>query len=87
VRPVTRDFLSTWFNRVCSLELGQVADDRALRQLIGYRERAQKGSRSRLTNDRLLASWSGESGTGRLAYRWDQVNRLVQDLHDGLEAS
>lgn len=87
VRPVTRAFLTTWFNRVCSLDVGQAADDKALRQMIGRRERTQKGSQSRLTNDRLLASWSGESGTRRLTYRWGQVNRLVQDLHDGLEAA
>ena len=87
VRPVTRAFLTTWFNRVCSLEIGQAADDRELRQLIGDRERTQKGSQSRLVNDRLLAGWSGQSGTRRLTYRWTQVNRIVQDLHDGLEAA
>jgi len=87
VRPVTHGFLSTWFDRVCGLELRQAAADEALRQLIARRERAQKGSQSRLTNDRLLAAWSGQSGTRRLTYRWDQVNRIIQDLHDGLEAA
>src|ERR1017187_3557634 len=87
VRPVTRTFLSTWFDRVCSLEIHGAADDEALRQMVARRERAQKGSQSRLTNDRLLASWSGQSGTRRLTYRWAQVNRIVQDLHDGLEAA
>ena len=87
MRPATRAFLTTWFNPVCSLEVHRAADDEALRQLIGRRERAQKGSQSRLTNERLLASWSGESGTRRLTYRWSQVNRLVQDLHNGLEAA
>ena len=87
VRPVTRAFLSTWFDRVCGLEIRQAAADEALRQLIARRERAQKGSQSRLTNDRLLAAWSGQSGTRRLTYRWDQVNRIIQDLHDGLEAA
>lgn len=87
VRPVTRAFLNTWFDRVCGLELRQGADDDALRHLIARRERAQKGSQSRLTNDRLLAAWSGQSGTRRLTYRWDQANRIIQDLHDGLEAA
>jgi hypothetical protein len=87
VRPVTRAFLSTWFDRVCRLEIQQAADDQALRQLIARRERTQKGSQSRLTNDRLLAAWSGQSGTRRLTYRWDQVNRIIRDLHDGLEAA
>ena len=83
----TRGFLNTWFNRVCDLEIDRAADDKALRRLIADRERTKKGSQSRLTNDRLLASWSGESGTRRLTYRWDQVNRIVRDLHDGLEAA
>jgi Family of unknown function (DUF6361) len=87
VRPGTRRFLGTWFDRVCSLDLRHAADDDALRELIDRRERAQKGSQSRLTNDRLLAAWSGQSGTRRLTYRWDQANRIIQDLHDGLEAA
>jgi Family of unknown function (DUF6361) len=81
----TRGFLNAWFDKVGSLEISQAADDETLRQLITRRERTQKGSQSRLTNDRLLASCSGESGTRRLTYRWEQVNRIVQDLHDGLE--
>lgn len=87
VRPVTRKFLSTWFDRVCRLEIHQAADDEALRQLVADRESAQKGSQSRLANPRLLAAWSGQSGTRRLTYRWDQANRIIQDLHDGLEAA
>jgi hypothetical protein len=85
VRPQTRAFLTTWFERVCDLEIDTAAGDRALRRLVADRERRQKGNQSRLTNPRLLASWSGEAGTRRLTYRWGQVNRVVQDLHDGLE--
>jgi hypothetical protein len=87
VGPVTRAFLTAWFDKVCSLEIGQAADDEALRQLISDRERFKKRGQSRLTNDKLLASWSGEAGTRRLTYRWEQVNRIVQDLHDGLGAA
>ena len=87
VRPQTRAFLTAWFERVCTLDIDNAADDRALRKLVADRERRQKGNQSRLTNPRLLASWSGEAGTRRLTYRWDQVNRVVQDLHDGLETT
>jgi Family of unknown function (DUF6361) len=87
VRPATHRFLDLWFDWVCRLELDRAADDQALRGLVASRERLQKGTQSRLVNDRLLASWSGRAGTGRLTYRWDQVNRMLQDLHDGLEAS
>lgn len=87
VRPATRSFLSTWFDKVVDLDVDGAADNIALRRLVEDRERRQKGNQSRLTNDRLLATYSGEAGTRRLNYRWDQVNRVVQDLHDGLEAS
>lgn len=84
VRPQARTFLTGWFERVCNFDIDDVADDRALRKLVGERERRQKGNQSRLTNPRLLASWSGEAGTRRLTYRWNQANRVLQDLHDGL---
>lgn len=87
VRPATQRFLDLWFDWVCRLDLDGAADDPALRGLVASRERAQKGAQSRLVNRRLLASWSGQAGTGRLTYRWAQVNRMVQDLHDGLEAA
>ena len=35
-----------------------------MRRLVASRERVQKGSQSRLTNDRLLASWSGALRSG-----------------------
>ena len=54
-----------------------------LRQLVSDREQRQKKGQSRLTNDRLLRTWSGESGSARLTYRWDQVRRIVQDIHEG----
>jgi Family of unknown function (DUF6361) len=87
VRPATHRFLDLWFDWVCRLDLDGAADDRALRGLVASRERLQKGTQSRLVNDRLLASWSGQAGTGRLTYRWAQVNRMLQDLHDGLETA
>ena len=56
VRPATRAFLTMWFSRVCSLEVDRASDDEVLRQLIGRRERTQKGGQFRLTNDRLLGA-------------------------------
>ena len=87
VGATTQSFLTTWFAAVCGLQLDHVCDDASLRKMVENRERKQKGTQSRLTNDRLLASWSGAAGTARLTYRWTQVDRLMQDLHDGLEAA
>ena len=53
------------------------------RRLVADRERKQKAAQSRLTNDRLLRTWSGESGSARLTYRWPTVRTLVTDIHEG----
>jgi hypothetical protein len=82
----TQQFLKAWFEPVCRLSVDDAADDEGLRRLVRNRE-LRKGTQSRLTNDRLLASWSGEAGTRRLTFRWSQVNRILQDLHIGLEAA
>lgn len=87
VRQGTRRFLRDWLEQVVSLDNDHAADDTVLRRMVAEQERRQKGSQSRLVNPRLLAAWSGEAGTGRLTFRWRQVNRILQDLHDGLEAS
>jgi hypothetical protein len=87
VRYATRRFLQDWFERVANLEIDDPAADAGLRRLVADQERRQKGSQSRLVNARLLAAWSGEAGTGRLTFRWRQVNRILQDLHDGLGGS
>ena len=87
VRHGTRRFLEAWFERVVSLEIDDPSVDASLRRLVADQERRQKGSQSRLVNPRLLATWSGEAGTGRLIFRWRQVNRILQDLHAGLELS
>jgi hypothetical protein len=49
------------------------ADHTELRALVGARERHVKRAQSRLVNDKLLRTWSGKSGSARLAYRWAQV--------------
>jgi len=81
----TRAFLETWFACLTRGEAVQTADNESLRRLTTDRERRQKGSQSRLVNERLLKAWSGASGIGALTYRWTQVNQILQDLHDGLE--
>lgn len=61
-----------------------VIDLPAGRTLISARERRLKGPLARLHNPRALERWSGESGLGRLTYRWDQVKTIVGDVLTGL---
>jgi len=83
VPPATRQFVEAWIDT-----LNRGADpltDRDARQLIENRER-RKGAQSRLHNDKLLAVWSGASGTGGLTYRWFNVKGIVTDIKRGLDA-
>jgi len=38
-----------------------------------------------MKNDKMLAAWSGASGTGELTYRWRTVRRIVNDIVSGLD--
>lgn len=78
----TQLFVDGWLDTVVQGQAGRVADDNHARALVANRERRQKGSQSRLVNDRLLRTWSGVSGVG-LRYRWPNVRRLVNDMHEG----
>jgi hypothetical protein len=84
VGPVTRSFVDTWLDAVVAGSWGSVADRSDLRMLVSEREKKQKKAQSRLVNDRLLRTWSGESGSAQLAYRWPQVRRIVTDIREGL---
>ena len=84
----TRGFVEDW---VEELKLGGprgvVADKSNARTLVRGREFQLKGSRARLTNTRRLELWGGESGTGRMAYRWGGTRRILKDIFDGLARS
>jgi hypothetical protein len=59
------------------------SSDATMRQLVRERE-MRKGAQSRLRNEKMLAAWSGASGTGLMTYRWGTVKGLVNDIVDGL---
>jgi hypothetical protein len=80
----TRLFVDTWLDAVVAGGAPRVPSDDSLRRLIAQREQKHKRAQSRLTNDRLLATWSGEAGSGLLTYRWPTVHTLVIDIHEGL---
>lgn len=80
----TQQFIERWIDLLRSGV--QVADSQAHRELVRRREQRHKGKRSRLDNQRLLQMWQGAAGTTRLAYRWTQVQMIIADIHDGLDA-
>lgn len=79
----TRAFVDGWIDVVLAGRGATAADDEDARSLVELRERRQKGGQSRLSNERLLRTWSGASGTSRLVYRWPQVRRMVSDIREG----
>ena len=64
-----------------------VFEDSPGRDLIRDREFQLKRSRARLVNARHLELWGGQSGTGRMAYRWVVTRGLLKDIFDGLTRS
>ena len=83
VGPLTRLFVDTWLDAVVSGSWASIADRSQLRALVSDREQKQKKTQSRLANERLLRTWSGESGSAQLTYRWPQVRRIVTDIREG----
>ncbi len=60
------------------------AKDSRARTLVRDREHRLKGGRARLTNARHRELWGGDSGSGRMAYRWGPAKRILKDIFDGL---
>ena len=79
-------FVEGWNRRVTEVGAAAVVDDQSLRDLVRNREMALKTGRSRFINEGRLLDWTGESGVGRLDFRWFRVRQLLTDLHRGLEA-
>jgi hypothetical protein len=84
VAKSTEAFVEAWLRLAAWDKPGGGPDDKAARDLVRHREQQLKGARARLTNPRALELWGGESGTGRLDYRWRAASRLVEDLYAAL---
>jgi hypothetical protein len=78
-------FVTRWIE-IATDSPGEVAEDDAALRLIENRERRLKGGRARLHHQSALEQWSGEAGTGQLAYRWDSAKLHLQDIFAGLRA-
>ncbi|MGC4091634.1 MAG: DUF6361 family protein [Polyangiaceae bacterium] len=84
VRGSTEHFVNSWWKLETWRDPELAISSPAARALIESRERALKGSRARLGNQRALERWRGAAGLSRLNYRWGVTTRFINDIHTGL---
>lgn len=85
IGPPTQLFVNQWIQSVRDGSALTSMDNRAIRTTIQRRESAKKGPQAMLANSRRLASWTGNSGTALLTFRWANVTRILADLREGLD--
>jgi hypothetical protein len=78
-------FINRWLDHITTS--ADVADDPVVRELVHDREIQIKRGRARLANRAALDSWNGDSGMGRLMFRWHIVRNHLADLADGRAAA
>ncbi len=84
----TQSFVQSWVENLQRNRPGTVANAQSeARHLVEEREVQIKRGRARLANTRHLELWRGESGTGRMAYRWGSAKRVLHDIFEGLARS
>ena len=79
----TKDFINRWADLAFE-RLDAVADDPDVRLLVRNRERHLKRGLARVGNARQLERWNGESGVGRLGFRWGGIKLMLDDIIDGV---
>lgn len=84
VSRATEAFVEGWCRLAPWEKKDGAADHAAARELVRHRERQLKGARARLGNPRALELWGGQSGTGRLDYRYRSATGLLNDIHEAL---
>lgn len=82
----TRRFVTAWTALLRHSTPDELADNGEARALVIKCERDSKGAQARIGDPKRLVNWSGGSGAGTLAYRWNSVRRMLVDLHAGLNA-
>lgn len=87
ISPGHRRFVDTWLDLLLAAQQpASLVENEQARQLIEDREYALKRSRAKLKHREYLETWGGASGADRLSYRWNTVQTLLADIHDGLTA-
>lgn len=83
ITPQTKSFVERWRSLACASPHTLLHSEEA-RELVRRREQHLKGPHSRFRNRRALEQWGGQSGVGRLTYRWTNVKMLLKDLRQGM---
>lgn len=79
IHPLTQFFVRKWVDLVRGDH--DIARSAEAARLVAHRERQIKGGRARLVNQSALDRWRGDSGTGRLDFRWGVTRTLLEDLY------
>ncbi len=86
IPPRTRRFVDEWAGFLAS-DTANIASSATARTLVHDRELEHKRGQARLANRKRLDDWAGNAGTAPLAFRWTQVQRMLTDIADGLNAT
>lgn len=87
IKEPTKRFVKDWWDLVLNHTPASLIDLQEARRLIRQRERDIKPKPLvRIGNPRARESWSGNSGSGQMDFRWNSARRFLTDIFDGLEA-
>jgi hypothetical protein len=83
----TTQFVDTWIDFVREApDPDQLLSSTAAAEVITLRERRLKRRLARLTYDDARERWNGNSGLGRLEYRWASASMVLNDIVAGRRA-
>ena len=85
LRTRTWEFVDRWFTLTSSPGGVAIWESQEARRLIRDREHALKGGRARLTYAEARDRRRGYPASGRLEFRWTQVQRITSDILAPLE--
>lgn len=87
VQPLARDFVISWIEYVRADDFQTATASEAARKLITVREKRLKGPLARIDNPDVQVRWDGDSGLGRMDFRWSNVQILLSDIANGLNGA
>ena len=80
----TRRFVEDAAGECLRVGVSSLSGSHALREIIIKREVDHKGRQARFVNPSRLNAYQGQAGTDRMVFRWKLVQRLLNDISDGL---
>lgn len=84
----TKVFVDEWLRIIIKEgNYNKIEKHEEARELVAYRERRLKKSRSRIDNQRAREIWKGDAGTGVLDYRWGISKIIINDIVSGINGN